>query len=175
MSLEAKFENRTVEMDIDLVGDRLSCVAIRVVANPGMAVVGDDLRRLPIAGLVGYAAHQMLWRTETHDGYTTSDGPVQPPEGFPGSGPTDEALRYIAGTYHVAHAVGMPPTKAVEGLGLTYSTAARWVALARAAGYLSRTAPGKSSGMASRRPKPPTPPRGKFFNVPTGDEQGSED
>jgi hypothetical protein len=58
-------------------------------------------------------------------------------------GPTDRALRWTAHFYRYGYAVSYNPTKAVqESLQLPRSTAGRWIAAAREAGYL-----GPSEGM----------------------------
>jgi len=58
-------------------------------------------------------------------------------------GPTDRALRWTAHFYWYGYAVSCNPTKAVqEFLQLPRSTAGRWIAAAREAGYL-----GPSEGM----------------------------
>lgn len=124
----------TVQLSVDTINGKSRCVAIQITAAPGAFLTGEELRRVPIAHLVAEAMND-------------SSPPMPPvPDGFPADGPTPEALRYIATAYDRAYAVGKPPTKAVENLGLTYPTAARWVALARAAGYLSRTTRGRVSG-----------------------------
>jgi hypothetical protein len=123
-------------LTIGTVDGKSRCTAIEITAAPGEFLTGEDLRRVPVARLITEAVDE-----------TPAPLP-NAPDGFPASGPTDEVLRYIATAYARAYAAGHAPTKAVEELGLTYSTASRWVALARAAGYLSRTGRGKASGAA---------------------------
>jgi hypothetical protein len=63
-------------------------------------------------------------------------------------GPTDRALRWIAHLYRYGYAVSYNPTKAVqELLTIPRSTAGRWIAAAREAGYLGPSeAIGKAGG-----------------------------
>lgn len=123
------------QLTVGIVDGRIRCTAIQIKAEAGTFLTGEDLRRIPIARLIAEAVDK-----------SPSPAPAAP-DGFPTAGPTADAIRYIANVYTLAYAAGQPPTKAVAALGLTYSTAARWVALARAAGYLSRTERGRASGM----------------------------
>jgi hypothetical protein len=60
-----------------------------------------------------------------------------PPDDLADGGPTDRALRWVAHIYRYGFAVSYNPTKAVmEQLKLPRSTAGRWIAAAREAGYL---------------------------------------
>jgi hypothetical protein len=68
---------------------------------------------------------------------------LTPPDGITAGGPTDRALQWVAHVYRYGYAVSFNPTKAVqETLKLPRSTAGRWIAAAREAGYL-----GPSEGM----------------------------
>jgi hypothetical protein len=71
-----------------------------------------------------------------------------PPEGLSKEGPSDRALRWVAHLYHYGMAVSLNPAKIVEDfLGLSHSTAARWVRLARQKGYLGPSeGPGRAAG-----------------------------
>jgi hypothetical protein len=63
---------------------------------------------------------------------------LTPPDDIADHGPTDRALRWTAHFYRYGFAVSYNPTKAVmESLKLPRSTAGRWIAAAREAGYLS--------------------------------------
>ena len=70
------------------------------------------------------------------------------PEGLREEGPTDRVLQWVAHLYLHAMAVAMNPAKAVEDrLGLSHSTAARWIRLARQKGYLGPSeGPGRAAG-----------------------------
>ena len=70
------------------------------------------------------------------------------PEGLREGGPTDRALQWVAHLYRYAMAVAMNPAKSVEDkLGLSHSTAARWIRLARQKGYLGPSeGPGRAAG-----------------------------
>lgn len=58
---------------------------------------------------------------------------------------TDEHLAEVAAVYRNAEAAGKPPAKAVEeAFFTTYSTATRWIGLARKAGILGPAQKGKS-------------------------------
>lgn len=58
---------------------------------------------------------------------------------------TDEHLSEVAAVYRSAEASGKPPAKAVEdAFFTTYSTATRWIGLARKAGFLGPAQKGKS-------------------------------
>jgi hypothetical protein len=71
-----------------------------------------------------------------------------PPKDLSKEGPTDRALQWVAHLYLYAMAVSLPPAKGVEDtLGLTHSTAARWIRLARQKGYLGPSeGPGRAAG-----------------------------
>ncbi len=62
--------------------------------------------------------------------------------------PNERAMAWVAHLYRYGLAVSYKPTKAVEeGLQLPRSTASRWVAIARDAGYLRPSeGPGKAGG-----------------------------
>jgi hypothetical protein len=71
---------------------------------------------------------------------------LTPPDDVAEHGPTDRALRWVAHLYRYGYAVSYNPTKAVEEtLKLPRSTAGRWIAAARTAGYL---APSEGMGKA---------------------------
>jgi hypothetical protein len=70
------------------------------------------------------------------------------PEDVAAGGPTDRALQWVAHLYRYGYAVSYNPTKAVqELLTIPRSTAGRWIAAAREAGYLGPSgAMGKAGG-----------------------------
>jgi hypothetical protein len=71
---------------------------------------------------------------------------LTPPDDIADHGPTDRALRWVAHMYHYGYAVSYNATKAVvESLKLPRSTAGRWIAAAREAGYLG---PSEGTGKA---------------------------
>jgi hypothetical protein len=68
------------------------------------------------------------------------------PDDVTGTGPTDRALRWVAHIYRYSFAVSYNATKGVqELLKLPRSTAGRWIAAAREAGYLG---PSEGTGRA---------------------------
>lgn len=152
LSFTASIKGLPIEVAgvVDLVGDRLGCTKLTVTGSAGEAVTGERLRQVPVADLMARAVRAGLVQTKlVDDGKLRVTTPVQlePPEGFPKSGPTEEALQFIALVYQLAYVLGESPTKAVAQLGMPYATAARWVSRAREASYLSRTAPGRAGGI----------------------------
>ena len=73
---------------------------------------------------------------------------LNPPNGLREEGPTDRVLQWVAHLYRWAMAIAPNPALEVErALGLSHSTAGRWVRMARQKGYLGPSeGPGKAAG-----------------------------
>jgi hypothetical protein len=105
-------------------------------------VTSEILRDFAVAGLI--ATNLIMLRHVGRDGISELPNPNNiepwgwtPPEGLNKEGPTDRALRGAAHLYRYGLAISMKPAKVVEDtLKLSHGTAARWIRLARAAGYL---------------------------------------
>jgi hypothetical protein len=148
-------ERVTVTATPDMEGDPPHEVVAEVVAHDGRLVceevtlrrvdggppvTTESLRRVPLAGIVGAGLRGSVLESG-EDGVR----PFSIPSDVAAHGPTDQALRAAATVYRFSHALGEPPTKAVAAsLGLTHSTAARWVAKARERGYLGPTSQGRA-------------------------------
>ena len=134
-------------MTIEVTGDYE--VTLQVVVRDGRFVcetiradeiTGELLRLLPIRELI---------RSGVIDATAISASPSSDlslsAADLAKDGPTDDALRAAAAVYRLAHAVGDPPTKNVAlSLHIGYSTASRWLRLARDKGILGETRQGKA-------------------------------
>jgi hypothetical protein len=103
-------------------------------------VIGDwlntDLLRTTVSG--DASPIRVLDNPDGHEPWG-----LTPPDDIAERGPTDRALRWTAHVYRYGYAVSYNATKAVqEMLRIPRSTAGRWIAAAREAGYL-----GPSEGM----------------------------
>lgn len=147
-----------VVLTIALDGRRLVCE--RAVCERGEdsePITSEGLRKLPVAALITSAAQQVLWSgwysQDTGDGseQDVTMIPAPPvPDDIAEHGPTTQALMHVARQYRLAHAAGMAPTNAVaDRLGLSRSTAGRWVMLAREQGYLGATTSGRAGEQES--------------------------
>ncbi|MDP1793698.1 MAG: hypothetical protein Q8K63_06125 [Acidimicrobiales bacterium] len=103
--------------------------------------------------LLREAALAVIRLLESDDGTTTRSTLEKQPRGdVVARRMTDEALRYVARMYRVAVITGAPPTKSVgELLGMTPSTASRWVMAARVRGFLGMAEPGRTGEFPDRR------------------------
>ena len=124
----------------------VSAAKLTVTQRPGgPPVTLAGIRSIPVGGLVRFAAVEEAREIERADGVIRTTARVAPDELADG-GPTSTALWWVAYVYRLALVVGDPPTKAVrDALGLSRSTAGRWVSLAREQGFLG---PAEGAGKA---------------------------
>lgn len=131
---------KEIKITVDLINGVASCIAMSVVMHPGHALTGTLIRQLPIRGLTEKLAVKAIGVRDT------SGGPVDFPFVVPKneildirqSGPTDKNLQLAATLYSIGKAMAQAPAQqVVTTLGLTRSTATRWIAKARAKGFLS--------------------------------------
>lgn len=133
--IEVNMDDRPepIYLDVELIDGRYRCVGIR--SEGGLS--GELLRLLPLTSLIRQGV--------TSFGVFTIPGLNQPASEITKDGPTDEALKNAAALYQFALILGDPPTKTVAArLEMGYSTAARWIALARERGFLGKTRQGKA-------------------------------
>jgi hypothetical protein len=130
----------------ELTVHRATSEALRHV--PVEELVIEQLGEVEVAVNVAITAEGVLTVSDSvglSDAATVEPWGRVPPDGVTEHGPTDRALRWVAHFYRWGYAVSYGGTKAVEELlGLSRSTAGRWVKLAREAGYLGPAeGPGK--------------------------------
>jgi hypothetical protein len=121
----------------------------------GPPVTTEGIREIPVAAFLRLSVEANLVRVgpRQHDGHTSSweltwVGPIALSErARAGGGPGEEDLRAVADVYQLAYVTGGAPTKTVmERLGLSRSTASRWIALARKRSLLGPATPRKAGG-----------------------------
>jgi hypothetical protein len=157
MSREGGGVGTRLRIEYDDDSRRYLCTSFEVFRTPEASegkgfVTTELLRRTPVGSFVaatlnipdenGHIFHELPNPDNVEPwGWT-------PPEGLREDGPTDRALQWTAHLYLYAMAISMNPAKAVEDtLGLSHSTAARWVRLARQKGYLGPSeGPGRAAG-----------------------------
>jgi hypothetical protein len=143
---------RHIEYDPD--ERRYVCTGFEVFRTPDTSegkgfVTSEVLRNLPVGQLITLALlipESVLSELPNPDnvepwGWT-------PPAGLREEGPTDRVLQWVAHLYRCAMVVATNPALEVEKtLGLSHSTASRWVRLARQKGYLGPSeGPGRAAG-----------------------------
>jgi hypothetical protein len=123
--------------------------------DDGPSITSEGIRQIPVAAFLRLAVEGNLLRVgpTEYDGRTSSwkltpTGPITLSErARGGGGPSDEDIRAIADVYQLAYLTGGAPTKTVmQRLGLSRSTAGRWIALARERGMLGPATPRKAGG-----------------------------
>jgi len=140
-----------VDIELDIRFDprqrRYVCHEVRAASSTGGAVTTEALRHLQIAEWIVLAllmdsdSGPVIRELENPDGREPWGKTA--PDDVAEHGPTDRALRWTAHFYRYGYAVSYNPTKEVEKmLKLPRSTAGRWIAASREAGYL-----GPSEGM----------------------------
>jgi Family of unknown function (DUF6214) len=149
-------EPYSLDLHVVYDGGRFVVDQLTVTRRPGgPPITTEGLREIPIAAMVRTGIENGLMRVgpREYDGRTSSwkltkAEPIALSErAQAGGGPSDDDLRAVADVYHIAYAVGEPPTKTVmERLGLSRSTASRWIALARKRGLLGPATPRKAGG-----------------------------
>ena len=127
---------------VGVVDGKIACTSIE--ALPGREITGQLLRQAPLAHLVRSAGKAHL--VHLRDGFAVRFAEGNPTFSRKNALPTEvrrrtlngEFLLAISRTYRQAVATGQPPAIAVqEKFGpTTPENARRWIAMARAAGYL---------------------------------------
>jgi hypothetical protein len=135
----------TVALDLDMTADGIRAVSITVTTDSGVPVTGTMLRALRVADLTRAVTPDVLMRGRSER--TGGDIAItilpatlddRDRELARLRGPRNrESLEWAAWFYNVGLLAGVPPARQVElGLGLPHSTAAKWIARARAAGLI---------------------------------------
>lgn len=150
-------EDHDVELEIGVEGGTPVCESIRIVRNPGRpSLTGAEMKRLPLANWIAMAATGVAM-TRTEDAF---------PPGVTGWEPASEGdqehifadvekrqrrrviddslLRDVARVYRANVDTGAPTDAVREQFHVAGSTAARYVKLARQAGHLGESTPGKA-------------------------------
>ncbi len=132
---------------------RFVCESLKVTQRAGGApVTSEAIRGVPVARLIRFIAAQSCLSIDNSSGTSIglSDRRLTKAtaEKLRSSGPTDEALEWVARAYRTALVLGESPTKSIESaVGLSRSTAGRWVSLAREKGFLGASeGPGRAGG-----------------------------
>jgi hypothetical protein len=131
-----------VVMVVDIFGGRLVCASLTAERlnedSPG--ITGEDLRRIPVASYVQFAAARMRVLqecTRVDDDTVKLTDVRQPPADFAKDGMTDEALEQIARIYAAVQAVGGKPSGVLLSVyGMPRATSSRWLSVARRRGIL---------------------------------------
>jgi hypothetical protein len=146
-------DDHTVEMEIATVDGAPVCNSVRVIRHPGRpSLTGHELRRFPLGDWVAFACSmvgvgnqggaqttQSEWRSEEY----RSDLERVVRRSRRRTSVTDEFLREVARVYR-ANADSAPVEAVRKVLGpAAYSTAVRWVKLARQRNLLPPTSPGR--------------------------------
>ena len=130
------WQGYNVEADVELIGGRYHCRAVRVVQrSDGAEVRGEALRTLSLSRVIRAGVQYVDWLHERRK--------LEPPPSE-----DDRKMDWVARTYRRAYAVGDPPKQAIaQGLGVSPATAGRWISRARQAGLLGPAeGPGKAGG-----------------------------
>jgi hypothetical protein len=111
-------------------------------------VTSEVLRQVAVSDLLWPMLHSDSVIRELPNPDNVEPWGATPPEGLSKEGPSDRALRWVAHLYLYGMAVALNPAVEVEErLGLSHSTAARWIRLARQKGYLGPSeGPGRAAG-----------------------------
>ena len=157
MSREGGAVGTQLRLEYDDEARRYLCTRFEVFRSPDASegkgfVTSELLRSTPVHDFIA-----LTLNVPDDNGHIFSELPnpdnVEPwglalPEGLREEGPTDRALQWVAHLYRYAMAVALKPAQQVEILmGLTHSTAARWIRLARQKGYLGPSeGPGRAAG-----------------------------
>jgi hypothetical protein len=132
-----------LEVTLDVVAGRMQCTDLRVMRRPGgPPVTSENLRRIPVAYIVGFASQNAGVVSEIEPDPDSPDGYREiayqpPPKDFADRGMTTEALEHAARVYRWAVALGDKPYGVLQrDFGLPRAKAARWIATARRRGIL---------------------------------------
>jgi hypothetical protein len=146
-----------IRVDVDIRFDRelrrYICREFTARGLAGRPVTTEVLRHARIGDWINMALMRTTILDVEQQPIRVVDNPdsrepwgLTPPDDVAEHGPTDRALRWVAHIYHYGYAVSYNATKAVmEQLRLPRSTAGRWIAAAREAGYLG---PSEGAGRA---------------------------
>ena len=142
----------TVETDTSGVS---RCIALELrELEGGEPVTGGVLRKIPVQEMMREALALVAGEVQSQGGGVTSAGfgsgraagfdeNVRRPRR--GAAVTDDQLRQVADLYRAALDRGDPPTQTIaDEMHAARSTAARWVAKARAAGFLGAAVRGRA-------------------------------
>jgi hypothetical protein len=148
-----KKDDHTVEMEIGVEEGVPVCNVVKVIRHPGRpSLTGHELRRFPLADRMAYACSRVgvgnqggvattaaEWRSEQY----RSDIERVTRRSRRRNTVTDDFLRDVARVYRAN--ADSAPVDAVRGTfgPIAYSTAARYVKLARDRGFLPQTSAGK--------------------------------
>lgn len=128
---------------VDNRAGRFACRSLLVQqAGSGPPITTEGLRGVPVAGLTKRAGVDHVLSVEFSGGdwvhLASRQLTEEICERLRKVGPRSETLSWVAYIYRLALVLGEPPTKSVEQtLGIARSTAGRWVAEARAKGFLA--------------------------------------
>jgi hypothetical protein len=136
----------TFRLDIRFDPDQQRYICQEIRARGGDGISSETLRYAPVAKWIQlYLLHEEGAIHELPNPDRREPWGLKPPFDA-AEAPTSRALRWTAHLYRFGFAVGSNPTKSVEErLGLPRSTAGRWIAKARQAGYLG---PSEGAGKA---------------------------
>ncbi|WP_448613343.1 hypothetical protein [Modestobacter sp. URMC 112] len=155
----------TVQMGIDIVDGRLSCVSLsaeRLTGGP--PITSEGLRRVPVAeyvmGAARFGREILLERIQNDDGtYRVVEFDPPAPD-FARDGMTDEALEQVARIYAWAQATGRKATGILlNDYGMPRPTATRWIQTARRRGIL-RDDHQRTSASVTAQTQPGSAPEG---------------
>lgn len=138
-----------IDIEVELEEGRFNCVDLRCSRRRGGPPVTTELmRKLPVVGLTRMVAHEYVVHREKSSKGTTKISPYNwNAAAAAAEGPTDKTLQAVAVAYKFAYACWWPPTQYVATqFELPRSTAAKWVTMARQAGYLAETRERKAGG-----------------------------
>lgn len=138
--------------DLELVlaphAGRVAAESVKITQRRGgPAVTSEAIRSVPVARLVREAAPALLSIERTDHGSAAGvpNAAADRIALLRAAGPVDETLRLVAHAYRVGLATGATPTKAVEEtFDVSRATAGRWIAQARARGFLGPAEVGKA-------------------------------
>lgn len=153
VDVTALYSSGNVEQHFVFVFDegarRYVCDEVSVKRSAGGAVTTEALRDLAVAGTMR-AALLVQWPDKPHIRDVPNPASVEPwgrqlPTGLTDEGPTSRVLAWVAHFYRLGVALDEPPTRTVqEVLGLSRTTAIRWVMAARERGFLGEAEVGKA-------------------------------
>jgi hypothetical protein len=143
-----------VHLELDFDGDRVQCRKLTCRRRTdGAPITSEGMTKVRVAELVYLVADEAKAEVSTFFAPGGEQATVvthefevpPPPAGRAGPGP--EHLRALGVIYTTAYACGGSPRRAVmERMGLTRTTANRWIRLARDGGYLHGIGAGDDDG-----------------------------
>lgn len=120
-----------LDIEVELEDRRYRCKTLTMRhCGEETDLPGGELPDVPVSAMISRGV-----RTYAADAWVMKSGSIE--------GPTEENLQVVARLYTLATALGDPPRKAVESqFDIPTWTAARWIARARDAGYLTESSSG---------------------------------